>query len=153
MIDPVVVGERIRRAREHLNWNKNELARALGTSWQHVDRWESGRVAPTLSSLGRIARTLGVRAEFLLGLTEERVQPSAIEIFLSEHAPADLSTDEELWLRQAPMEDASAESYARLLDELRRSRPAAKSRTRKKVSRASIKREQARRAAKTGKKK
>lgn len=120
-------GPRLEAARSRAGLNKNQLARELGTSWQHVDNWEKGRVQPSLASVRRLADLLKVSADFLLGLTDEPVTRGAspLEVFLQEHAPADLTADEERWLRDAPLDPTrvSAESYAGLLRELRGARP------------------------------
>jgi transcriptional regulator with XRE-family HTH domain len=134
-------GERIREARQRRGLNKNQLARALGTSWQHLDNWEKGRVEPSLSSVRRLAEVLEVSADYLLGLREMPSTVSAIEEFLKTLAPADLSEREEHWLRNAPVEHEHlrAEDYEELLASLRHpSSRAAKSGARPKIDRHAI---------------
>ena len=124
MDDPVEIGRRIAEARRRCGLNKNQLARALGTSWQHVDRWEKGRTAPGRQYLSRLASLLGVTVDALIGpeaspgLAEE---PEALVEFLHFYAPADLTDREVAWLRQAPLEDEPTPGdYLDLLRALRR---------------------------------
>jgi transcriptional regulator with XRE-family HTH domain len=117
------IGARIADARSRAGLNRNQLARALGTSWQHVDHWEKGRTRPTLASVRRLAELLGVSVDYLLGLrgTPELASSSSVERFLRELAPPDLTADEEQWLRSAPIDDAAAapSDYLALLERLR----------------------------------
>lgn len=138
------IGERIAWARERAGFNKNQFARELGTSWQHVDHWERGRTEPSLASLRRIAELLDISIDFLLGVRADPAPPlpSGLARFLSELAPDDLTADEEQWLRNAPIDerDASPEDYQRLLGGLRRisARPPSKSGRRRKVQPADV---------------
>ena len=117
------IGARVAEARKRAGLNRNQLARALGTSWQHVDHWEKGRTRPTLSSVRRLSELLGVSVDYLLGLrgTPDLARSSTVERFLAELAPSDLSADEEQWLRSAPIDDdaASPNDYLALLERLR----------------------------------
>jgi transcriptional regulator with XRE-family HTH domain len=133
------LGQRIARARTAAGLNRNQLARALATSWQHVDHWEKGRTQPSLESLRRIAEVLGVSVDHLLGLREP-MRAGALERFLAELAPADLSAEEEQWLRSAPLpENATPQHYLRLLESVRGVTPAApQSGVRSKVDRAAL---------------
>ncbi len=117
------IGARIAQARERAGFNKNRFARELGTSWQHVDHWEKGRTEPSLGSLIRIAEVLGISVDVLLGVraTGPGEVPSALDRFLRELAPQDLSDDEEEWLRRAPLdrESATPNDYQRMLEGVR----------------------------------
>lgn len=53
------VGEHVREARESAGLSQRELARRMGTSQAAVDRLEAGGVAPTLTTLQRVASALG----------------------------------------------------------------------------------------------
>lgn len=131
------LGERIASARERAGMNKNQLARELGTSWQHVDHWEKGRTEPSLASLRRIGEVLRVSIDTLLG-AQEGAMHSALERFLAERD--DLTSDEEEWLRRAPIDPAQAapEDYRRLLDGLRKIAHRPKSGRRRKVEPAAL---------------
>lgn len=118
------LGARLERARELAGLNKNQLARAVGTSWQQIDHWERDRVAPSSSSLQRISGVLAVSVAFLLGedtLAVPRSVTEALSVFLLRYAPPDLTQDETAWLRAAPVDPGSASPglYLDLLHRLR----------------------------------
>jgi transcriptional regulator with XRE-family HTH domain len=144
MADPSSVANRIREARVRAGRNKNQLARALGTSWQHVDNWEKGKVEPSLASIRRLAELLEVSADFLLGLRAdpETAAPNALERFFAELAPEDLTEQEAKWIREAPVDHVNLEprDYAQLLVDLRGmgQRRAPRSGPRPKVDRAAV---------------
>lgn len=120
--DPKRIGARIREARERLGRNKNQMARDMGTSWQHVDRWEKGRTVPASDSLKKLAAYLGVTIDHLMGgepIAVEGESPALAE-FLASFAPRDLSGVELDWLRRAPLgPDATPGRYVDLLRALR----------------------------------
>lgn len=146
--DRRAVGERIRATRERLGRNRNQLARELGTSWQHVSRWERGLTEPSPESLRRIAAYLGVSVDYLLTGTQFVAQApppgEGLSEFLRSYAPADLSDAEVAWLRAAPIDHAVASpgEYVNMLHALRggtapqapRREPRAKSGRQRKVS-------------------
>ncbi|HJL15859.1 MAG TPA: helix-turn-helix transcriptional regulator [Sandaracinaceae bacterium LLY-WYZ-13_1] len=115
------IGTRIAAARERAGMNRNQLARALGTSWQHVDHWEKGRTKPTVESVRRLSELLDVSVDALLGIESAPAPRTTLERFLRERAPADLTADEERWLRQAPLDDARAtpDDYRDLVERVR----------------------------------
>lgn len=117
------LGSRIQRARELAALNKNQLARAVGTSWQHVDHWERDRTLPNSASLQRLAAILGVTLAHLLGedVPVARGGNDAFETFLRSYAPADLTHEEVAWLRAAPI-DASVATPGTYVDLLHRLR-------------------------------
>ncbi len=117
------LGARIQRARELAGLNKNQLARAVGTSWQHVDHWERDRTLPNSASLQRLAAILGVTLAHLLGedAPVARDGNEAFETFLRSYAPSDLSAQEVAWLRAAPI-DASVATPGTYVDLLHRLR-------------------------------
>ena len=133
------LGQRIARARTAAGLNRNQLARALGTSWQHVDHWEKGRTQPSLESLRRIAELLAVSVDHLLGLRDAGTA-GALDRFLAELAPPDLSAEEAQWLRAAPLPaSATPQDYLRLLQSVRGvPQPVPQSGVRAKVDRAAL---------------
>lgn len=143
-MDGKVLGRRIKEARERLERNRNQMARELGTSWQHVDRWERGVTEPSPESLRKLADYLGVTVDHLLGASQlphpvEAAEPAGmaagLQEFLRSYAPADLSEAEVAWLAAAPIdrERATPGDYVNILHGLRSSahgpdrRPPAKS--------------------------
>ena len=47
-----------------------ELARRLNVSKQTVSNWENENIQPSIEMLVRLARTLGVSCDYLLGLDQ-----------------------------------------------------------------------------------
>lgn len=134
MLEPEreTLGARLERARSVAGLNKNQLARAVGTSWQHIDHWERDKVAPSMPSLHRLAGVLGVTVSHLLG--EETAAQSvteALSVFLLRYAPPDLTDAEIAWLRSTPVDPSAASPglYLDLLHRLRTSAPATKAPT------------------------
>ena len=61
-----ILGSRISEAREKVSKNQAELARLIGVSPTHVNRWEKGRVAPGWDYLTQIAKHCNVSLDWLL---------------------------------------------------------------------------------------
>ncbi|MBR4687066.1 MAG: helix-turn-helix transcriptional regulator [Bacteroidales bacterium] len=59
---------RIAEAREARGWTQDQLAQAIGTTQQTVQRWESGQVDPQVSKIEAISKVLGITMTFLLGV-------------------------------------------------------------------------------------
>ncbi|MFK7985067.1 MAG: helix-turn-helix domain-containing protein [Sandaracinaceae bacterium] len=141
-------GPQLRAARERAGLNKNQLARELSTSWQHVDNWERDRVQPSLGSVRRLAELLSVSSDFLLGLVADPalLVLSPLDEYLQDGAPDDLTPTEEQWLRDAPIDPnrLAPGAYAQLLASLRgasaspSSRRKPQSGVRSKVERAAV---------------
>ena len=60
------LGERIRKRRKELGLTQYDLAEALGVTPQHISAIEQNKRAPSLDSLVKIAKELGVTVDFLL---------------------------------------------------------------------------------------
>ena len=60
----------IRQARKARGWTQEQLASAIGTTQQTINRWESGQTEPKVSDLRKISNALGITLSFLLGLDE-----------------------------------------------------------------------------------
>lgn len=58
---------RIREAREARGWTQEQLASALATTQQTVQRWESGAVDPKASVILGISEALGITVSYLVG--------------------------------------------------------------------------------------
>ena len=66
-----LLGERVRRARMKLGWNQKHLAEATGIPQGNISRIERGKIEDIhLSRFVVLMRTLGVGADYLLGLKE-----------------------------------------------------------------------------------
>lgn len=78
------IGDRIREAREALGWQQQELGTRLGLLPSAVAHWEAGRRIPDASSIVKLCRSLGVEADWLLGLdaTSEPTKVKRLERFL-----------------------------------------------------------------------
>lgn len=61
------LGRRIARLRLEHGMTQERLARELGVTAQAVSKWENDLSAPDIMSLPRLARTLGVTVDELLG--------------------------------------------------------------------------------------
>ncbi|MCR4297841.1 MAG: helix-turn-helix domain-containing protein [Gallionella sp.] len=57
--------ERIKQARLERGWSQEELARRMSVTQPSVAEWESGRKAPHMKNLMRLAKLLGVAIEWL----------------------------------------------------------------------------------------
>jgi ribosome-binding protein aMBF1 (putative translation factor) len=68
----IMVGSVVRAARRRAGMSQVELARRAGTSQPSIARLERGLVSPTVISLDRIARALGVELVIDFEPAEER---------------------------------------------------------------------------------
>ena len=121
--DRTDIGSRIKEARLAAGFNRNQLARRLGTSWALVNQWENGKTTPSLKSLRRIADELGVDTDRLLG-TPSAKPNEAFEEYLRVYLPDDLTPEEIAWLQSAPAagEQLSPDAYAAIVRALRGNR-------------------------------
>lgn len=118
--DASSIGHRIANARARLGKNRNQMARELGTSWQHVDRWEKGTTTPGPASLERLAAYLAVSVDWLLGRDAADRRPELVA-FLATEAPQDISVAEVAWLECAPFggRELASTDYGPILTALR----------------------------------
>ena len=65
------VGKRIRGKREERGLSQKALAEAVGISPPAINRFEKGIKAPSIDTLAKLAKVLGVSTDFLLGSGEE----------------------------------------------------------------------------------
>lgn len=63
----LLIGKRIREARERLGWNQSELARQISKPRQHLSQIEQGKQQPRAELLLELAAVLGVTTDYLLG--------------------------------------------------------------------------------------
>lgn len=72
------LSERIRTSRQDKGWSQEELARRLGVRQNVISRLESGAVkSPSIPMIRRLARVLGVTADYLVGMYDE--EPDYLE--------------------------------------------------------------------------
>jgi transcriptional regulator with XRE-family HTH domain len=67
------ISEIIRRQRESLGWNQEDLAKAVGVSGRQVRRWEAGDVEPGFQIAVALAKALQISLEELAGEDTHRV--------------------------------------------------------------------------------
>jgi transcriptional regulator with XRE-family HTH domain len=60
------VGERIRYAREAMDWTQQELAEAVAVSVQAVSQWENEKTFPGLDRILTISNVLGIHPGYML---------------------------------------------------------------------------------------
>lgn len=60
-----MIKERIKQARQERGWSQAELARHMSVTQPSVAEWESGRKAPNMKNLMRLAKLLDVGFEWL----------------------------------------------------------------------------------------
>ena len=63
----VALGRRLKAARERRGLSLREVAEAAGGYVTNLSSYENGRRIPSLELFDRIARTLGVSSDYLLG--------------------------------------------------------------------------------------
>ena len=98
----VTLGGRIKEARKARGLNRNQVARAVGSSWALVNRWEKGSTHPSLDSLMCLSELLDVEVHELL-FKKAAEESQALESFIRRWAPPDLSEAELRWLVAAPV--------------------------------------------------
>lgn len=63
----ILVGKRIKLARELAGLTQEKLAEIIGVSRTAIVRWESGETDPTIDHLIAMTKVLKVSADYLLG--------------------------------------------------------------------------------------
>lgn len=59
-------GEKLRELRQELHLTQAQLSEKLGLELQQVSRYETGRVAPSVEVIAKLARIFNVSTDFLL---------------------------------------------------------------------------------------
>ena len=89
-----IFSARLREMREHRNLKQSELAERAGLQAAAVSHFETGRRAPSFDNLRRLADTLNVTTDYLMGRADEPVSsgPNIDKLFRSagEMSEADL---------------------------------------------------------------
>lgn len=63
-----MLNQRIREVRQARGMSQVELAGLLGVTKQSVSNWENDNIQPSIEMLVKLAQTLSVSADYLLGL-------------------------------------------------------------------------------------
>ena len=66
----MIWGDRIKELRLASKISQTKLGEAVGVSQQSVYQWESGKSAPDLESLIKVAAFFDVTADYILGITD-----------------------------------------------------------------------------------
>jgi transcriptional regulator with XRE-family HTH domain len=66
-------GERISMLRKQQKWSQDDLAKKIGTSAPIVGRYEREDIKPSIDVAAKIADSLGVTLDYLLGKSDEMV--------------------------------------------------------------------------------
>jgi transcriptional regulator with XRE-family HTH domain len=76
------IGQRVQHRRQHLAWTQEELARESGVPQATISRIEKGqRRNPGADVIRRLARALGVTADWLIGMYEdEDADPATVAL-------------------------------------------------------------------------
>ncbi len=82
------LGERIRSLRKKLNLGQEELCEKVSCSRQALSRWENGHQLPNSDTIAKLADTLGVSTDYLMGRTDDPAPAQDIK-----KEPADPKTD------------------------------------------------------------
>ena len=61
---------RIAEARIARGWSQEQLAQAVGTTQQTIQRWETGQTDPQVSKVKAISAALGATLSYLLGVDD-----------------------------------------------------------------------------------
>lgn len=79
------LGERLKRAREKKGWSQRELARQAHVRYATISELENGiRTAMNTDTAKRIARSLGISVDYLIGTFEEEEDEGTAAIVLVE---------------------------------------------------------------------
>jgi transcriptional regulator with XRE-family HTH domain len=103
----MTLGERIKAVRELRGWNQQELSRRAHVRQALISELESGKKADTTGSvLARLARTLGVSIDYLVGLYNHDPNRSPAEGYAVESLTPLLVTT-------LPQEEYGCEEYTK----------------------------------------
>ena len=62
----MIIAQRIVELREEKGWTQGELAKKVGVHFRSVGRWERGEALPGAEDVMKLAKVLGVTADYLL---------------------------------------------------------------------------------------
>ena len=111
------VGERIRARRNELKLTQSALAKAIGVTFQQVQKYENGKNRIGAGSLGPIADFLGVSTSYLLGEAPADAAPGFGEAGQAAYEAADPAVAlEAMALHRAFLKIASPELRRSVID-------------------------------------
>lgn len=74
-MDYAAIGKRLRRARRMQDITQEQLADAAGLSTSFVGHIERGTRVPSLETMWRICRTLGISMDYAVGMNDMTDMP------------------------------------------------------------------------------
>jgi len=72
-------GDRLRRLREHKQWNQKDVANWMEVTAQAYYKWEKGKDQPSVERLIQLCEIFSCTADYLLGLVEKPYEHSEME--------------------------------------------------------------------------
>ncbi len=78
-----IFAKRLKAAREKKELSQHQLAKILDVTQASIAKYESGEREPNLKMLGRLCKTLGVSADYLIGNHDDpsrRLLPDYVEV-------------------------------------------------------------------------
>ena len=70
----------LKNQRELTGLNQVELAKAIGTSQQNINRWENGQVIPGINFCIKLAEFYGISLDELVGISDIPQKQSAASL-------------------------------------------------------------------------
>ena len=89
-------GQLLKELRKKRNLNQNELATILNVSNQAYQKYEYGTAEPTFDNLSKLADFYGVTTDYLLGRTNEKLNPNKVLHFLFNSIKIKINNNEKL---------------------------------------------------------
>lgn len=77
----MTVGRKIKEARKAKNWTQTQLAAAMFTTHQSVQRWERGDIQPKETTILRACEALDVDPNFLFGYSSEDTDNPIVSMY------------------------------------------------------------------------
>lgn len=72
------IGLKIKELRLQRGWSQETLAKKIGIGQQYISKYESGKLSPSLKTIGKLAAAFGVSVDFLR--SKEKVDLSDLNI-------------------------------------------------------------------------
>ena len=68
--DNAIFAKRLQDMRKEKGFSNEKLGKLIGTNSGSISRWENQKITPNIVFIFRLSKTLGVSADYLLGLTD-----------------------------------------------------------------------------------